>query len=243
MPPVPPLALTSPHGLGVTTPRSISSRASTRPNTAGDFQPGAAFSRSARHIVTPQVGRSAMVRALGDLKAPWEVSATQKFTPRHDTPLDALASVRPFSVGRARAQKQLETALATQDQWAKVRRLEQALENPCIRYERAVTPRLSQVTRDAQAAKQQLFKQGLQPAPKPKPKPKPKQPMPPAEPALSPEEIQRKEEEAAALRIQSLYRGGKDREAVQKIKEEETKAATKIQSVFRGQAARRELES
>mmetsp|Transcript_55216 Transcript_55216/g.129592 ORF Transcript_55216/g.129592 Transcript_55216/m.129592 type:complete len:248 (-) Transcript_55216:291-1034(-) len=247
MPPVPPLALTSPHGLGVTTPRSLSSRP-TQPSTGGSYQPSVgAFSRSARHIVTPQVGLSAMVQALGDLKAPWEVTSTQKFTPRRETPPDALASVRPFSVGRARAQRQLQTALATQDEWAKVRRLEQALESPCVRYERATTPRLSQVTREAQSARRELFKKGLQPKPA-----EPVKPTAPAKPEsepvvvaapLSPEEAQRKEEEAAALRIQSLHRGRKEREAVKKMVDEETKAATKIQSVFRGQAARKEKES
>ena len=34
-----------------------------------------------------------------------------------------------------------------------------------------------------------------------------------ANPSVSPEEAQRKEEEAAALRIQSLHRGRKEREA------------------------------
>lgn len=38
----------------------------------------------------------------------------------------------------------LNMALATQDDQAKARRLEQALATPCVRYERAATPRLMQ---------------------------------------------------------------------------------------------------
>ncbi|CAL1169365.1 unnamed protein product [Cladocopium goreaui] len=91
-----------------------------------------------------------MVSALGGLK---EVSATQKFTPRLSHPPE---THRPFSVGRSRAQNMLAVALATQDDQAKVRRLEQALETPCVRYERAQTPRLMQVARDATVLRGEL---------------------------------------------------------------------------------------
>ncbi|CAJ1398587.1 unnamed protein product [Effrenium voratum] len=218
MPPVPALALSSPHGLGVTTPRSAASR-SARPSTTPSYNwESATFSRSARHIVTPQVGLSAMVSALGNLKAPWEVSATQKFTPRMST--DAAASERPFSVGRSRAQHMLNMALSTQDDQAKVRRLEQALEMPCVRYERAATPRLMQVARDAQSAQRELTKKERR-AQRDAALAKPK--AAPAAPSVQDEDVG--DEEKAALRIQSLYRGGKDREAVKKMKDEETQAA------------------
>eukprot|EP00439_Symbiodinium_sp_Y106_P026835 s7454_g3.t1 len=250
MPPVPPLALTSPHGLGVTTPRSLSSRP-TQPSTGGSYQPSVgAFSRSARHIVTPQVGLSAMVQALGDLKAPWEVTSTQKFTPRRETPPDALASVRPFSVGRARAQRQLQTALATQDSFlCKCATTRAGIGEPlCALREGDHAAALAGHT-GGPVSQEGALQEGL-PA---KPESEPvvvAAPLSPedsdragtgthvANPSVSPEEAQRKEEEAAALRIQSLHRGRKEREAVKKMVDEETKAATKIQSVFRGQAAR-----
>lgn len=173
-----------------------------------------------------------MVSALGNLKAPWEVSATQKFTPRQSHPPEPH---RPFSVGRSRAQNMLNMALATKDDKAKVRRLDQALETPCVRYERAATPRLFQVSHEAQQVRRHLAKENAWAE-------KTTTSGPPKKAAPTPEEIQ-KEEEQAALRIQSLYRGGKDREAVKKMAQQEAEAATKIQSVFRGQAARRELKT
>ena len=67
---------------------------------------------------------------------------------------------RPFSVGRSRAQHMLNMALATTDDEAKARRLEQALAAPCVRYERAATPRLMQVAREAQKARRELKQVG-----------------------------------------------------------------------------------
>eukprot|EP00434_Breviolum_minutum_P036654 symbB.v1.2.032485.t1/scaffold3904.1/size48501/7 len=198
-----------------------------------------------------------MVSALGSLKAPWEVSATQKFTPRQSHPPEPQ---RPFSVGRSRAQNMLNMALATQDDQAKVRRLDQALETPCVRYERAATPRLMQVAREATIVRRELTKKDRKNAwEETKEEEKP---MAPAHPEKSAEELL-KEEEAAALRIQSLYRGGKDRkapgitplpspatalddsphQAVKAMAEQEARAATRIQSVYRGKATRREMAS
>jgi len=134
----------------------------------------------------------------------------------------------------------LNMALATQDDQAKVRRLDQALETPCVRYERAATPRLMQVAREATIVRRELTKKDRKNAwEETKEEEKP---MVPAHPEKSAEELL-KEEEAAALRIQSLYRGGKDRQAVKAMAEQEARAATRIQSVYRGKATRREMAS
>ena len=78
MPPLPPLVMSSPHGLGTPRTRPI------RPRAQEETLPP-----SARHVLQPQVGLNAMISALGGLKAPWEVSATQKFTPRSSHPPEA----------------------------------------------------------------------------------------------------------------------------------------------------------
>lgn len=245
MPPVPPLVMSSPQGLGsLATPRS-SSAWRTTPSYRADC---GTFTRPARHIVAPQVGLNAMVSALGGLKAPWEVSATQKFTPRLSHPPE---THRPFSVGRSRAQKMLAVALATQDDQAKVRRLEQALETPCVRYERAQTPRLMQVARDATVLRGELTRKDRKKAWQDKQKEKQEEKEEKEKPSASPEpprsqpspEELLKEEEAAALRIQSLYRGQKDRQTVKAMAAQEAQAATRIQSIYRGQVARREIRA
>lgn len=248
MPPVPPLVMSSPQGLGsLGTPRSA------RPRTTPSYRADCGtFTRQARHIVAPQVGLNAMVSALGGLKAPWEVSATQKFTPRLSHPPE---THRPFSVGRSRAQNMLAVALATQDDQAKVRRLEQALETPCVRYERAQTPRLMQVARDATVLRGELTRKDRKKAWQDKQEKEKKEEKEEKEekqekseahenpkPPPSPEDLL-KEEEAAALRIQSLYRGQKDRQTVKAMAAQEAQAATRIQSIYRGQVARREIRA
>lgn len=248
MPPVPPLMMSSPQGLGsLGTPRSA------RPRTTPSYRADCGtFTRQARHIVAPQVGLNAMVSALGGLKAPWEVSATQKFTPRLSHPPE---THRPFSVGRSRAQNMLAVALATQDDQAKVRRLEQALETPCVRYERAQTPRLMQVARDATVLRGELTRKDRKKAWQDKQEKEKKEEKEEKEekkekseahetpkPPPSPEDLL-KEEEAAALRIQSLYRGQKDRQTVKAMAAQEAQAATRIQSIYRGQVARREIRA
>eukprot|EP00913_Durusdinium_trenchii_P015796 g14844.t1 len=50
---------------------------------------------------------------------------------------------------------------SAQDDKAKVRRLDQALETPCVRYERAATPRLFQVSHEAQQVRRHLAKEGV----------------------------------------------------------------------------------
>eukprot|EP00440_Ansanella_granifera_P044349 gb/GFBE01048068.1/.p1 GENE.gb/GFBE01048068.1/~~gb/GFBE01048068.1/.p1 ORF type:complete len:263 (+),score=68.25 gb/GFBE01048068.1/:1-789(+) len=255
MPPVPSLAMSSPHGLGATTPRgapmSGRSMPGSRPTTGNGAMSGTnpgAFSLSARHIIAPQVGMSAMVSALGNLKAPWEQG---KITPLNSARGED-AAPRPYFVGRARAKEQLNMAFSTQDEAARLRRLEQAIDTPAVRFDEALTPRYLQASRQAQVLSKTLNAQERRQAQKeaeraeqqkvaaaPAPPPAP---APAAEAAAeeAAEELQYDEEEAAAaLRIQSLYRGKKERQEVQQMVEEETKAATKIQSVYRGKASRK----
>lgn len=200
------------------------------------------FSTSARHIIQPQVGMSAMVSALGNLSAPWEQPSAQKlFSPRA-----AMAKVeepRRYLVGRARAKDQLNMALATQDEAAQLRRLEQALEVPSVRYDEVLTPRvmkaakqlnnLSQTFNSEERARKKT--QETQPQQQKK---KLTEDTPEAEQEVLQEAFD-EEEAAAALRIQSLYRGKKEREETKKMVEEETKAATMIQSRYRGKAVRK----
>lgn len=182
---------------------------------------------------------SAMISALGNLSAPWEQPSAQKlFSPR----AAKVEEPRPYFVGRARAKDQLNMALATQDETAQLRRLEQALEVPSVRYDEVLTPRvmkaakqLNNLTRtmDSEERKKQQ-ETGVQ-----KQRTMGLTEQTPEDEQDATQEGFVEEEAAAATRIQSLYRGKKEREETKKMVEEETKAATKIQSRYRGKAVRK----
>jgi len=204
--------------------------------------------------MTPQVGLAAMVSDLGNSKLPWEQAPASKFAAVHANHM-AEHEPRPYVVSRARAAQQLEIAFATTDERAKLRRLEQALESPALRYDDVMTPRMAKAANQAQVLsdrvrieeKKKLLKTKMQEAQK-------------AGIEVDKEKLQEEankfeeEEKAAATRIQSLYRGKKDRKATEsklvekreqerldRERREEEHAATKIQSRFRGKAARSQM--
>jgi len=195
-----------------------------------------------------------MVSDLGNSKLPWEQAPAGKFAAVHYNHM-AEDVPRPYVVSRARAAQQLDIAFATTDERAKLRRLEQALESPACRYDDALTPRLAKAANQAQVLserfviqeKKKLLRKKTQEALK-------------AGIEVDKEKLQEEankfeeEEKAAATRIQSLYRGKKDRKAtgdkmeakreqerLDTERREEEQAATKIQSRFRGKAARKDM--
>eukprot|EP00930_Biecheleria_cincta_P004616 TRINITY_DN105534_c0_g1_i1.p1 TRINITY_DN105534_c0_g1~~TRINITY_DN105534_c0_g1_i1.p1 ORF type:complete len:254 (-),score=49.53 TRINITY_DN105534_c0_g1_i1:226-987(-) len=251
MPPVPALSMTAPHGLGVSTPRRDPNSArqlpGSRPATGRSLVNGssagqAAFSANARHIIQPQVGMSAMISALGNLSAPWEQPSARKLLTPRGLPFKA-ESPRRYLVGRARAKDQLNMALATQDEAAQLRRLEQALEVPCVRYDEALTPRVMKAAKQINSLSRTLNSEERTRTVTQEVQPQQQRPRGPTEdsPEVEQEDEQGcdEEEAAAATRIQSLYRGKKERQETRKMVEEETKAATKIQSRYRGKAVRK----
>jgi len=224
------------------------------------------LSLSARHIVQPQVGVSAILSALGNLKAPWEQTGVKQ-TPLNSARGEAPESARQYQVGRSRAKEQLNMAFATKDEVARLRRLEHALDTPAVRYDEALTPRLVAASNQVSNLSKALHHEDLTarrvkadaaaaagkklltaaPAAAAAPEEQGPEPETPAEEeeAADGEEDMSAEEAAAALRIQSIYRGKQEREAVkvqqkQAAKEaaEEKDAAIKIQSIFRGKASR-----
>mmetsp|Transcript_89238 Transcript_89238/g.158222 ORF Transcript_89238/g.158222 Transcript_89238/m.158222 type:complete len:257 (+) Transcript_89238:68-838(+) len=254
MPPVPALTMSSPHGLGATPrgPFSARSMPGSRPGTGMMAQAGA-LQLSARHVVAPQVGVATMVSDLGKMKKPWDKTPSEMLAAVHNVH-QAEDTPRPYVVGRARAAQQLDIAFSTRDERAKLRRLEQALEAPALRYDDAMTPRMAKAAKTAEVLSRRLLAEDKLSLVKQKMQEAKAAGVKVDQAALEEEANQFIEEEkAAATRIQSLYRGKKDRKVTQtkiqakrdqaeKERREEEDAATKIQSRFRGKAARKEME-
>lgn len=166
---------------------------------------------------------------------------------------------RPYHVARARARGQLRHALGTNDGSAQLRRLEMAVRLPAARDDHLIAPELNRAEREAAylARRLRMRDEELLRA-------NSKQAHGgghgvntggtqrdggaasaneggDADVEMSEEELlYRKEQKAAATRIQSLYRGNRDREEVKQHKQE-VKAATMIQSLHRGNRARADV--
>lgn len=259
-------------------PTPPSSAASSARKRVRDVQSGGALALSARHIVKPQVGITAMLSALGDLKPSWEKHSQKVGTPRTPRsfslvpPEPPMPDTRPYHVGRARARGQLRLALETRDESAQLRRLEHALGSPVVHDDREIAReveraedvaytlahRLRAAADDSMtwnelaavgdatgAAAHAAAAKAANKA---------------AEIAMAAEEDEEEgiaedgnqedgnhedgnqedgnQEADAALRIQSVYRGKKERDQVRKQHAEEEAAAVRIQSVYRGKSAR-----
>lgn len=268
MKPVPALHLGSPR-----TPRAPPSAAARL--GLGGRDAGASLQLSARHILKPQVGMSAMRAALGDKKPAWEQPA---LSPRAAAPPptceDKGVAKQPYHVGRARARGELRLALGTLDEAAQLRRLDQALKSPVVEFETALAKDVAKAgdaaamlsdrlrAQEDVSAKASLgdyaqWAQLLVPAGAGRPARAAAPGAAAAAADAEAEELLNDGEAAdAAVKIQCVFRGRKDREEVesrrrQKEEAEEAKkaqeaqeaaelegAATKIQATFRGKAAR-----
>lgn len=203
---------------------------------------GTRLQTSARHILKPQVGVTAMRSALGDIKPAWEganfsarssASTATAFT----NPADLQRASQPYHVGRARIRDQLRLALETPDEAVQLRRLEQTLNSPVGRYdgdmqlemmkasEQAtdIAQRLHATKTDLPAWKQDPFAdpKRSRSGKKAKPTPAPENEKNSVQKEVAeevaeeiPGDFDSEEADAAALRIQSVYRGRKDREVV-----------------------------
>jgi len=228
------------------------------------------LSMSARHILKPQVGVSAMISALGDMKPLWEqrslTARSSAGTPTTPTPRSSRTPrtpVRPgqsapgYHVGRMRVREQLSTALGTQDEAAQLRRLEQALESPA-RYDKGCRQNLKKAS-DTAALLSRRFcafeaEEAAAAAPPPAARVREivsREEAPPAVVADGGEELpegaQEEQpalgEDVAASRIQNKFRERKERERERRKKEEqEDAAALRIQTLYRGNAARTRVQ-
>lgn len=143
--PMPSTPMQLPRGSAPTTPRG-----------------GDALVSSARRMLKPEVGMSAVVSALGSLPPHWDMSrpalavATNniELTPRGGGAL-------PYNVGKTRARNQLKYAWATQDEPAQLRRLEQALRS--CRYDGGVRCSVEGAAQQAGELARRLDHGGLRP--------------------------------------------------------------------------------
>lgn len=247
-------------------PTPPSSAASSARRRVRDVQSGGTLALSARHIVKPQVGIAQMLSALGDLKPSWEKHSQKVPTPRTPRsftlvpPEPAIPDTRPYHVGRARARGQLRHALETRDESAQLRRLEHALDSPVVHddqemareVERAadvalnLSHRLRAATdgsnkwNECAAVGDALGAAAHAAAAK----------AANAAAELAKEADEEEEEGAAedgnpdpeaadaAVKIQSVYRGKKEREEIRRLQAQEEAAAVRIQSVYRGNIVR-----
>jgi len=220
MPPIPHLPLGR-----VSTPKTPNTPRQTPRN---DCEAKGVLAISARNIVRPQVGLGAMYSALGEVRAPWGPPTTPRLPTKQVQLQQRLSEEKQvrYHVGESRARQQLRSALTTHDDAARLRRLEQALEsvayqsNRSVRHEFAAASveadYLSKVlgsTKTAQELDLSLVDDSGDED----------------DPGLTEEEGG-----AAAVKIQSMYRGRK----AAKQRYDEVEVAMKIQSVYRGKVAR-----
>mmetsp|Transcript_116623 Transcript_116623/g.249359 ORF Transcript_116623/g.249359 Transcript_116623/m.249359 type:complete len:260 (-) Transcript_116623:48-827(-) len=250
MPPIPALSLSGKLNLPAT-PRGTP-LASYRGKDKGGALP-----MSARHILKPTVGMGSMISALGDIRPPWDQAAVKSPRSARKTHQDEelFGGDKLYSVGRARARGQMRTAVETLDQASQLRRLEQALENPVPRYDQDfrltfewAESQVGNLSRRLQAAEKARLEGPVVfdvRIPEVKAKKEAAEEEAAAEEAAAEEDLG-EEGEGAATKIQSLYRGKKERAEVERLKkekEEETAAAVKIQAIHRGKQARKDVDA
>lgn len=214
----------------------------------------------------PDVGKQAMLSALGDIPPFWGGSVpgsarggagdVGKPPQGLADALPAKGSTKPYHVGRMRARGQLFTALDTKNEQAQLRRLEQALDTPAARYD----PDLKQIGAFAGRQADTLSNRLRTPIAYVEYTPPQAATSEPAAAVVEQQVVvetsadaeapegEDADTAAAAVRIQSRYRGGKDRQAVEAKKQqkkeeaEQTIAATRIQSIHRGNTARKKTQ-